>query len=354
MFIKLFHLLLFTGLNCWLGFGQNIEIKDNKSVKYQKNFRKNKEVKNVIIGGNIFNDPDGGNVNNSTGLTNSIPNNIYASLVNSSGTVIESVLVLTSGSFTFSSIAEDEYLVLISINQGNPTEPSPIVELPAGWSNTGEFNGPPDSGIDSQIDGTSELINITSDYSFFNFGIKSATALPIDLISFTGNIFQNQIKLTWKVANESNFSHFEIERSIDASAFEKIGKVNSTNEISEAINYDYFDKQTKNYKLIYYRLKMVDLDGKFKFSKVIFVKFDEIIAHILVENPVQNAQFKVFANLDKPLFSLINSTGNRVETSFSEEKNGVFHIKLQDASPGIYFLIIEVDNQIFTRKIIAQ
>ena len=166
---KLSKILLIIYLNNSIVFGRNIDATCYNSINYVVNLNNNKTFRSVVISGNIFNDPNGGNVNNSSGMANTIPNNIFATLVNFNGTVIESLLVPTNGAFTFSPVVEDEYLVLISVNQGIINEPSPLAELPPNWLNTGEFNGIEDGGTDSQIDGTSELIQVDNDYSTINF-----------------------------------------------------------------------------------------------------------------------------------------------------------------------------------------
>jgi hypothetical protein len=109
---------------------------------------------------------------------------------------------------------------------------------------------------------------ITS-WSPFVLGFKTATALPLSLLSFSAKIQGEINALNWETANEINVSHFEIERSDDASFFKQIGKLDSKNLAKEAkTNYDFSD-----YSPIigsnYYRLKILDLDNKFTYSKII-------------------------------------------------------------------------------------
>lgn len=348
MIHKIIQVILFIGLNFSLGFGGNIFANSFKSIDCNSNVFTKVDLATVVISGNIFNDPDGGNVNNSTGVANLIPNNIYATLVNFNGTVTESVLVATNGAFAFSPVVEDEYIVLISINQGDVNQPSPIIDLPDGWQNTGEFNGPTDGGTDSQIDGTSELIQANMDYTTINFGIKSATALPMDLIYFKGNRVESHVNLTWKTSNEKDFSHFEIERSINGKVFEKIGQLN----IYESKIYQFLDRNPHWGHVGYYRLKMVDLNGKCKFSKIILVNSEEKRAYISMENPIQNGQFQVQTNLENPVFRLINSIGKPVNIQFSEKENSSYTFIITNANSGIYFLIIEAENQIQSMKVV--
>ena len=101
-----------------------------------------------------------------------------------------------------------------------------------------------------------------------NYGIANAP-LPVKLLSFKGRSTNKGNELTWTTSNETDFSHFDIEKSEDSKIFKKIGDVMGNSKLSETFAYNYTDKNTSFDS--YYRLKMVDLDGKFNYSKIIFV-----------------------------------------------------------------------------------
>ena len=94
--------------------------------------------------------------------------------------------------------------------------------------------------------------------------------LPVNLISFTAKNTGNSNLLEWITTNEINNDHFDIERSADSFRFEKIGKVNANNTTAPQKRYDYKDQQPLT-NINYYRLKQVDIDGKFQYSKVVSV-----------------------------------------------------------------------------------
>ena len=94
-------------------------------------------------------------------------------------------------------------------------------------------------------------------------------SLPVSLISFSGVNKANKNILQWKTATEINSSKFDIERSTDGNNFQRVGTIASSN----APNGDSyrFDDDIIHYPAtkLYYRLKMIDKDGSFKFSNVI-------------------------------------------------------------------------------------
>ncbi len=102
--------------------------------------------------------------------------------------------------------------------------------------------------------------------------------LPLDLIAFEAEKFQTQdAKLTWVTANEENTSHFSIQRSFDKKLWTELGTVEAAGYSVEIRNYSFMDAKVYNGRdsrlPVYYRLNMVDLDGKQRFSPIESVIF---------------------------------------------------------------------------------
>lgn len=93
--------------------------------------------------------------------------------------------------------------------------------------------------------------------------------LPIKLLSFTGQLDNNDVLMKWITTDEINANYFDVQRSSDANIFATIGKVNATNSISTAA-YNFTDKDDYT-GVRYYRLRMVDKDGSFTYSVVITI-----------------------------------------------------------------------------------
>ena len=109
--------------------------------------------------------------------------------------------------------------------------------------------------------------------------------LPVTLIDFTAEKSSLSVSLKWTVSNEANFRQYEVERSIDGILFNKIAIVQGQN----LANYYLADKNLPDTKTVFYRLKMVDGDGKFTYSKTVSVRLDRQAANISVyPNPALN------------------------------------------------------------------
>ncbi|WP_234644791.1 T9SS type A sorting domain-containing protein [Dyadobacter sp. CY356] len=130
--------------------------------------------------------------------------------------------------------------------------------------------------------------------------VCSATPLPVTLISFKGErIDANHAGLTWETSSETNNAGFDIERSLTAAAtFEKVGYVDGGGTISKEKSYAFSDLNS-NENISYYRLKQLDYDGTFEYSRIIAVNgFKELLSLITVPNPgtQNNTFFQVSGN----------------------------------------------------------
>jgi len=94
-------------------------------------------------------------------------------------------------------------------------------------------------------------------------------ALPVEFTAFNARVYDAcNVNLDWRVATEINFSHYEVERSTDAKNFELIRRVKGRNLNDQTYNYQDENLRENTY---YYRLKMMDVDGSFEYSKTIIV-----------------------------------------------------------------------------------
>lgn len=97
-----------------------------------------------------------------------------------------------------------------------------------------------------------------------------SAALPIELLSFDGRNISNDILLEWTSASEQNTDKIIVERSLDGKTFVEIGEKEAQGNSVMLINYSFLDKYL-DYGRYYYRLKMVDLDESYEYSKIVSV-----------------------------------------------------------------------------------
>ena len=125
------------------------------------------------------------------------------------------------------------------------------------------------------------------------FSLPTGTTLPITLVSFNAVKANSKVNLTWVVSSEINAKGYDVERSGNGSSFTKISYVPATN----STNYISTDANPLS-GVNYYRLKMVDIDGKFKYSDVRTVLFDgSAVLFDIYPNPVVTN--KLYLNLQQ-------------------------------------------------------
>lgn len=105
------------------------------------------------------------------------------------------------------------------------------------------------------------------------------TTLPVTLVSFSVSNEGDQNNLAWKTSFESNSQGFDIERSWNGNNFEKVGFVAGHGDSNRGSDYSFIDRSPLFNS--YYRLKQLDFDGTFAYSRVISVKGPdaEIVAY---------------------------------------------------------------------------
>ncbi|WP_025762751.1 T9SS type A sorting domain-containing protein [Dyadobacter tibetensis] len=117
--------------------------------------------------------------------------------------------------------------------------------------------------------------------------LKVSQPLPVTLITFEGQVEETKVKLHWKTAQEINSDRFEIEKMNADKSWYVIGNISSTgvSHVSQQ-NYQFVDHQPQLGENIY-RLKMVDADGSYAYSRLLAVLFSPDSGPVLYPNPAR-------------------------------------------------------------------
>ncbi len=170
---------------------------------------------------------------------------------------------------------------------------------------------------------------------------------PVELTSLTAEANDNDILLIWLTATETNNKGFEIQRSEfrgQKPEWEKIGFVQGNGTTTKQHSYSFNDKNLKERKY-YYRLKQLDYNGSYKYSKEVEVDITEPTKYSLEQNypnpfnPETNISFTipVATNVSIKLYDV---TGREIKVIVNEKKQpGYYTIKLKggELSSGVYF-----------------
>ena len=182
------------------------------------------------------------------------------------------------------------------------------------------------------------------------FNLPSVPVIPVELIAFDAYILDNQfVKLNWTTVSELNSDYFGIEKSTDGKNFYDIGKAKASGFANQKHDYHFDDKDDSSEKILYYRLKQVDNNGQFQYSKTVSVsKTDKINHWAIYPNPVKNTlQIDGLQQIKK--VSIFNTQGVLVQTSAQNS------VSVYGLSSGIYILEVEnTEGGLFRQKFIKE
>lgn len=175
--------------------------------------------------------------------------------------------------------------------------------------------------------------------------------LPVTITGFTAQKNAESVFLKWYATYETGFKKYEIERSSDGIKFYTIGEVAGRN----LANYSFIDNNLPNTNMVYYRLKMIDVDGHFENSKTIAIRIANNFSNALVyPNPTKENLFvKLLQPLKESSHLLITDMSGRIVYQ-QLVANGQTNINLDVAAlaTGRYFIKIINSSQLINESFI--
>ena len=178
---------------------------------------------------------------------------------------------------------------------------------------------------------------------------STGCVLPIVLVSFTGENAGSQNKLTWVTASEINNAYFMVERSPDGiEPYEEVGTKDGAGNSNSMRTYELMDPHPLP-TITYYRLKQVDFDGKYSYSDIVPLTSPEIIDPYVYPNPTNEGLTIAFGKVTDAKVTIKNALGQVV---LDREVLSDDHLKVKlPGATGIYFLQIEIEGKLTTKKI---
>ena len=222
--------------------------------------------------------------------------------------------------------------------------------------------------IGAQVDDNGSTGGVATDrYTSLYFKRTSNTfaTLPVVYRSFDVTLNNKTVDLFWITEAMAGNDHFEVERSFDQASFSTIGMVlgaQSKNGISDLYSFRDATAALADHKVIYYRLKQVDIDGKFTYSVIKTVRINTAVkAFVQVSpNPYMdklNVNF-VSDQSGKAEVRLMSASGHIVRSAASAITSGYNNIQLQaldSQAAGLYIADIIINGTLLTSiKVLKQ
>ena len=180
-------------------------------------------------------------------------------------------------------------------------------------------------------------------------------ALPVELISFAGQLKAEQVELTWQTEVELNNDFFTLERSRDGINFEVIGSIRGAGNSTTSQRYDYLD-QTPYNGLNYYRLSQTDFDGTKAYAgKIITVQVKKEREIVIYPNPV-TAELHIdlgSSTSSNISYEVYDALGRIVRSNEVDTRNTtVFDLDVKDLETGLYLIKVTGDGAVMTAQFV--
>lgn len=173
------------------------------------------------------------------------------------------------------------------------------------------------------------------------FRNASAIELPVRFVAFNVALQGKNVLVEWTTAEESNSSSFEIQRSENGSDWNTVSSVSAAGNSTSLLKYSYTDKNITA-KLVYYRVRQVDLDGKFIYTSVRAIKTQSTTQEIKISSASSNSVYVHFSEQvnDNVIVRLTSLNGAVAGQQILSNPVGQVLIPAKSSLKGIYVVTV--------------
>lgn len=220
------------------------------------------------------------------------------------------------------------------------------------------------AGASEQIVICNEVVWQKSDGIVAGPIILKQSTLPVELISFIGFVEDNTIKLEWTTASEINNDYFQVEKSTNGIDFNTLTVVSGSGNSNKMNDYYTYDELPTR-GTMYYRLKQVDYDGKFEYTDLLSVNFEEetksdckftVMPNPCISKCILKLTDCAAANNENFTFYIYDAIGNAVLASSPQLiNNGEARFSFDSSNklkPGMYIVRGSAKEKIIEDKMI--
>lgn len=186
----------------------------------------------------------------------------------------------------------------------------------------------------------------------------TSSALPVELVTFDAMAVKNKVQLLWTTASEINSKEFVIEKTFDGRDFTEVNRIRAAGNSTGLLNYKAEDTNP-SIGNNYYRLKQIDFDGSFAYSKIVGALFSMSESDIyFVPNPANDETHIKFKESDNtPAQIKITDMKGRIifdKQFITQEGTNIIPVSMNEFPNGIYTVQLITANQSLTGKLVKE
>lgn len=174
--------------------------------------------------------------------------------------------------------------------------------------------------------------------------------LPVTLTSFTIQSASKAILLNWETSSEINSDRFDVQKSKDARSFENIGQLTAAFEATDTQKYQFKDI-TPFEGWNYYRLKAIDRDGSFAFSRIITAFYEQNETYFEIEKTLKDGSILAKTNLKEPIFEVYDLLGRPILNNVVPTEYNHYQLVIQQNNGIGIVKAVGSNGEVFTKKV---
>jgi hypothetical protein len=224
------------------------------------------------------------------------------------------------------------------MKNGEPGENTPTGDALPSFASTGFYACPNQYSLAAQ-----------TSFSLFTIDGASQTAalLPVELLYLSAKATNSEtILVEWATATEINNEGFEIQRSTNGVDFNTIGWQQGFGNYSGKLDYSFTDYEVANNVNYYYRLKQMDFDGQYEYSKIVSVNIHNLASFIEIYPVPANDYVFIKSSADIISVEVFDFAGRKLMSEI-----GTKEINLSSLTSGAYLLLVNTTSGTETLKL---
>lgn len=182
------------------------------------------------------------------------------------------------------------------------------------------------------------------------YKVELSGVLPLTLLSFTGSYRNQTTVLEWSTGYEEALDRFEVEYSTDGQQYHFAGNVAAHNTAS-AYQFEHYLPANG---LLFYRLRMTDRDGSYRYSNIIRVNADASTKNRVVQNIIRDGQLHLQLDGSVRQVNVVAISGETVFGHRLDGQSGLLHLPLDGLAQGMYLVHLYRHDRREVSKIIVQ
>jgi len=190
-------------------------------------------------------------------------------------------------------------------------------------------------------------------FFFMPSNINAQGLKTLQITNFKAESRNGNAGITWKTDKETDLRQYEIESSSDGRYYKNLGFIPARNNINGDL---YEFENTVDYTdSVFYRLKIVDVNGKWLYTDPVLYKINKTTAFLIYPSVISSHMINVFLDDGFDFIEVINMNGAVLLKQNLSGKTGRISIPISpDISAGDYVVQLKNDNRTITQKIVIQ